>query len=33
LYRNKKNDIIKTFLVVIGKAKGLVVPDEMEKFV
>ena len=33
LYRNKKKDIIKSFLEVISKAKGLVVPDEMEKFV
>ena len=33
LYRNKKKDIIKSFLEVISKAKGLVVPDEMEEFV
>ena len=33
LYKNQKESIIKTFLQVISKAKGLVVPDEMEKFV
>ena len=33
LYRGKKKEIIKTFVAVIGKSKGLVVPDEMEKFV
>ena len=33
LYKNQKKSIIKTFLQVISKAKGLVVPDEMEKFV
>ncbi len=33
LYRSKKNEIIKTFIAVISKSKGLVVPDEMEKFV
>ena len=33
LYRSKKKEIIKTFIVVISKSKGLVVPDEMERFV
>lgn len=33
LYRSEKKTIIKTFLSIIAKAKGLVVPDEMEKFV
>ena len=33
LYRSKKKEIIKTFITVIGKSKGLVVPDEMEEFV
>lgn len=33
LYRSKKKEIIKTFIAVISKSKGLVVPDEMERFV
>ena len=33
LYKKEKSTIIKSFLGVISKAKGLVVPDEMEKFV
>jgi hypothetical protein len=33
LYRSKKKEIIKTFIAVISISKGLVVPDEMEKFV
>lgn len=34
LYKNKKKEVIDTFLAVIAKShKGLVVPDEMEKFV
>ena len=33
LYRSKKKEIIKTFIAVISRSKGLVVPDEMERFV
>jgi len=33
LYRSKKKEIIKTFIAVISISKGLVVPDEMERFV
>ena len=33
LYRDKKKEIIKTFVTVISISKGLVVPDEMEKYV
>jgi len=33
LYKNKKKNIIKSFIEVISKSKGLVVPDEMEEFV
>ena len=33
LYKSQKSQIIKSFLGVISKAKGLVVPDEMEEFV
>lgn len=33
LYRNKKKEVIRTFINSISKVKGLVVPDEMEKFV
>ena len=33
LYRSKKKQIMKTFIAVISISKGLVVPDEMERFV
>ena len=33
LYKNKKKNIIKSFIEVISKSKGLVVPDEMEEFI
>jgi hypothetical protein len=33
LYKNKKREIIKSFISVISNIKGLVVPDEMEEFV
>lgn len=33
LYKSQKSQVIKSFLGIISKAKGLVVPDEMEEFV